>query len=237
MEKFDNLYNSIIDETLHIFDYYGPIVIENNIKTYESSCPNKNIICEASFTRLLSVADDTNRVFVVMSAHRAKFPKRINILRNRKLRGELNKKKLGVHNLVGHWRECQLPNVEYKDCPEDQLKDTIERSYFVVKPIDMDTQSFENLIISLMTIDGETQDAVIMRDSDGVYKILSNSGRKDRLGTKLTVNKIAQAYSQHCHKTGGRNIPFVFEGVEKPNGSIISYQLWNLFKEEFSYVK
>ena len=79
-----------------------------------------------------------------------------------------------------------------------------------------------------MTIDGKTQDGVLIRDVDGQYKIMDVKGNRFVIGNNLTLGKIAQGYSQHVQKM---NTPFVFEGLEIPNGSIMSFKIWNVLKE------
>ena len=76
---------------------------------------------------------------------------------------------MGVHQLIGHWRECQLKGVDYDKCPEDQLVDSIERAYFVAKPDDMDSDEFKKLMLQLMTIEGHTQDSIVYHDGELVY--------------------------------------------------------------------
>jgi hypothetical protein len=234
-KKLEDIYESL---QLSPLDYYGDLIIENNIKSYDSNCPNRAIISESSLTRLLSFANQKHKTFAIISAYRKVFSKKQNILRNRQLRAIFNNKKMGVYNLVGHWQECQLLDsngdpVPYKKCPKNQLIDVIERSYFVVKPDDMPQEEFENILKDAMTIDNHTQDGVAMRDVDGIYKIMDKTGERFEIGTNLTVGKIAQAYSQHVKKI---NTPFVFEGLEIPNGSPMSYQIWNVFKENFHYI-
>ena len=106
-------------------------------------------------------------------------------------------------------------SVDYDKCPEDQLVDSIERAYFVVKPDDVDSEEFKNLMLELMTIEGHTQDSIVYHDGELVY-ILSSDGQVLDKFSELTLNKIAQAYSRHIKK---QNIPFVFEGMEIPGSN------------------
>ena len=125
---------------------------------------------------------------------------------------------MGVHPLIGHWRECQDRDVEYKDCPEDKLVDVIERSYFVQRPDDVSPDEFADLIFELAN--KYDQDGVVLRvdalDLNGVY---GSKNREEfvKFENGIKVNKIAQAYSQHVKK---QNTPFVFEGVETPNATV-----------------
>jgi hypothetical protein len=227
----------IEDQKLHPLDYYGTTIREvRGIKLYEDSCYNRSIISESSLSHILDLMN--NKSFTIISAHRNLFNREENIIRNRKLRDIFNKRKMGVHQLIGHWRECQLKDkngkpVKYELCPVDKLTDVLERSYLVIKPDDMSQQEFEALIKTAMTIDGETQDGVIIKNDDNTYSVMNDSGEKMKIGDNLKLNKIAQAYSQHIKK---QDVPFVFEGMEIPNGSIMSYQLWNHKDYNFNYI-
>jgi hypothetical protein len=221
---------------LYSLDYYGNTIKESNgVKMYEDECPNRCVISESSLSRALNQMK--NKSFVIMSANRAKFDKNENIKRNRKLRAIFDKLKMGVHPLIGHWQECQLKTdgepVPYDKCPKNELKDVVERSYLVIKPENMSQDEFEKIVQDAMTIDGETQDGALIKDSDGKYKIMMKDGERFDIGDNLKLNKIAQAYSQHIKK---QNVPFVFEGLEVPNGTIISYQVWNNKEQNFRYI-
>jgi len=117
-----------------------------------------------------------------------------------------------VYQLVGHWRECKDNSILYKDCPKDKLVDTIERSYMVVKPDDMDEGEFRAFIVSLLK--RFKQDGGVFRGSDGKYIILNRDNSSFQIGTKMSMPKIAQAYSQHVQK---QKLPFTFEGMEIPS--------------------
>ena len=184
---------------------YGCIV-----KEYADSM-NNNIIVEGSFTRLLNQMDSKD--FAIISAYRNEKTKKENILRNRKLRGILNDKKMGVHQLVGHWQEAP-EGVDYKDAKKSELTDVVERSYFIARPADMSYSEFKHTIIDLLTIDGLTQDCGIIHKNGGDYNVIYPSGTVEKIGSNVTVDKVAQAYSQYVKKT---DRPFVFEGVEFPS--------------------
>ena len=88
------------------FEDIGPLkeisceTISGKVFRFEN-CKNNNHISEDSLTRTLSVIN--NKTFAIISAYRQDFKKEENIIRNRKLRGILNSKQMGVHILVGHW--------------------------------------------------------------------------------------------------------------------------------------
>lgn len=176
-------------------------------------CGNNNLILEGSFNRLISQM--TNKDFAIISAYRHEFSKEENILRNRELRGILNAHRMGVHQLVGHWLEAPA-GVDYKDARKEDLTDVIERSYFIAKPDAMEFEDFKNFIIDCLTIGGETQDCGLIHTNGGGYYCLYANGGVEKIGDKLTLNKIAQAYSQYVKRL---DIPFVFEGVERPSSN------------------
>lgn len=171
--------------------------------------PNNNLISEAGLSRLLKQYYDGND-FAIMSAYRKEYTKKENIKRNRNLRGQFDKRKMGVYQLVGHWKECQLKGVEYKDCPRDKIVDVVERSYMVVRPKDMTQEEFINLIKKL--VKDYDQDAALI-SLDGKVKGIEANGNMFPIGDKLSLGKIAQGYSQHVRKL---QVPFTFEGVEIP---------------------
>ena len=179
------------------------------VKEY-ADCGNNNLILEGSFNRLVSQME--NKDFAIISAYRHEFSKEENILRNRELRGILNSHKMGVHQLVGHWLEAPK-GVEYKDAKPEDLTDTIERSYFIAKPDDMPYKDFKRFIVDCLTIGGETQDCGIVHVHGGWYYCLYPNGSVEKIGENLSLNTVAQAYSQYVKRL---DIPFVFEGVERP---------------------
>jgi hypothetical protein len=203
-------------------DDFGSALTEkvNGIMYYVDS--NSCIISEAVFYKMLDRIKTNKNIFAVMSAYRKYTednngnryltPKSEKIKANRKLRSYFNNLKMGVYQLVGHWRECKDDKIVYKDCPKDMLVDAIERSYLIVKPNDVDEKQFFNLIMTFGK--AVKQDAVIYGElNNGVklYDPKSKSAMTD-LGKNVTIGKIAQGYSEWI--LGDRTIPFVFEGME-----------------------
>ena len=109
--------------------------------------------------------------FAIISAYRNKFSKKENIKRNRKLRTVLNKKKMGVYQLVGHWLEAP-DGKEYDKVDKNELTDTVERSYFITRPDEMSYTDFEKLIVELLTIDDATQDCGLIHKKGSDYILL-----------------------------------------------------------------
>lgn len=168
-------------------------------------------ISEAGLSRLLAQAKQ--RVFAIITAYRGAFGRQTNIERNRQLRGVLNAYRMGVHQLVGRWRECLDPDVPYADCPPEQLHEVVERSYFVTKPDNLSLRIFRDLLGRLMA--AFDQDAYIL-GANGVAELVFRNGETQPIG-QLQLGKLAQAYSQHVRK---QQVPFVFEGIEIPINNI-----------------
>ena len=176
---------------------------------------NSNPIVESTLARLLNRLDSDD--FAIITAHRAANTKRENILRNRALRYELNKRKMGVYQLIGHWLEAPdgYDGVPYNEIPKNVLKDTVERSYLVERPSDMEFKDFIGLMQSLMTIEGQTQDAIVVGHEGSVF-LLYKDGNMEKIATSYNMGKIAQAYSEWV---GKKNAKFVFEGMEVPGSN------------------
>jgi hypothetical protein len=174
---------------------------------------NNNLISEAGLSRVLSKihSDDD---FAILTAYRAIYSKNQNISRNRNLRSELDRMRMGPYQLVGHWRECQDPAYTYDNCPRNLLQDVIERSYLVVKPTEMRGDEFKNFIITMLQ--KFEQDGAVYRVGNDI-NILEKNGNINKIGSGLSIGKIAQGYSQHVKKI---NVPFTFEGVEIPSTNI-----------------
>lgn len=171
---------------------------------------NNNLISEAGLSRVLSQVK-SDQDFSILTAYRGNYTKEQNISRNRDLRSELNKKRMGPYQLVGHWQECQDPSYDYKNCPKNLLKDVIERSYLIVKPKEMTSEEFKKFIISMLQ--KFDQDGAVYRSENDI-NILEKSGNTFKIGSGISIGKIAQGYSQHVKKA---NVPFTFEGIEVPS--------------------
>ena len=220
MNKFTQTYLETLSDQIGIkpFEDYAKHIIPIKSTTIKGkcfqydNCSNNCIISEDSLNRTLDIIKEQD--FAILTAYRSNFNKRENILRNRKLRAILNNLHIGVHQLVGHWQEAPVGK-QYNECSPNELTDVVERSYLICKPKNMTFNSFEQLVLSLLTIDKETQDAAIIKNNNGIY-LLFNNGEKELIGHTCTLGKINQAYSQHVKN----NLPFVFEGIEIPSSNL-----------------
>lgn len=168
---------------------------------------NKLLLTEAGLSRIIKKLTNDNNDFAIITAYRYEYSKSENIKRNRDLRYEFNKRKMGVYQLIGHWQECQIQNVSYKDCPKEMLIDVIERSYLVIRPNDIKYKDFCDIILFL--INKFDQDAGLIC-KDGNIFLIEKNGNLTLKGFGMTLGKISQAYSQYIKKL---NVPFVFEAV------------------------
>lgn len=186
---------------------------------YKSKEKDSVLVCEASLTRMI---EHLNKPFAIITAYKVMDEydgrtcyrnKSDNIDANRMLRSKLNAMRMGVHQLIGHWRECTDNKIPYNQCPPDKLVDSIERSYFVPMPNDYDFEKFRSIIMDLGV--KFKQNAVIISDGKTVNVIDCKSGAKTDIG-EFSLGSIGQAYSQHILK---QNVPFMFEGFEQIHGN------------------
>jgi len=170
---------------------------------------------EASLSRVYQhVKKAKKKSFGILTSWRAGNSKRENLADFKRLAGEVRSLGLGFFKLIGHWKECQDPTVDYAKCPPDQLQDTKEPALFVpgisLKDVKRLGAKYE-------------QDAVVYGgpDTDGKVMLIPRGGSMSSLGS-FSPNKIAQAYS----RVRGR--PFTFEYVTQSWGeSMIEQTLIN----------
>lgn len=165
------------------------------------------------FSRMLDQAKHGD--FAILTAYKVfdndnnKIPKEVNVQRNRELRSDLDAARLGTHPLVGHWRECIDPNMQYDQCPANKLVDAVERSYFVPRNAAVNPEKFKQMILSLAA--KYNQNAVVLKSGTDVKLVEPSGNEIVNLGSHATVGKISQGYSQYV-----RNLktPFIFEAEE-----------------------
>lgn len=181
--------------------------------------------CEASLTRMLSLSF---MPWVIITSYRklnadgSDRTQKENMNSNLELRSKLNSMKMGVHQLIGHWRECKDKDISYQDCPESDKADVVERSYFVPMQKEMDVDEFKKKLFSLSK--EYDQDAIVFSDGKDI-SLLFRDGSQSSLGQKIGLNQIGQAYSQHILK---QNVPFVFEGFMQYHQNIARHHTKDL---------
>ena len=137
----------------------------------------------------------------MITAFRGENTEKENLALNAKLGAEIRSNGLGFFRLKGHWRECKNKNVDYKDCPKEDLVDVAELTYGVAG-------IGKELIVKLGR--KYDQDAVIYLgpETKGLAITISRTGTEKNIG-EFHPSKIAQAYSRF----GKSGRTFVFEWV------------------------
>jgi hypothetical protein len=186
------------------------------------------LINEAGLARVLSRVGGKD--FIIASAYRYGNSNKENRRRNGELLNYLNTKRMGGYVLIGHWQEAP-DGIEWKDADQDQLTDSIEEAILFIKPDDMSRDEFTQIGVDITNqynqdavllglnsseLDAEPEAGAPSLDNMDVYLLFKDGGR-EKIGTRLTLNKISQAYSQLKSKP---NIPFVFEGVLHPTNNL-----------------
>jgi hypothetical protein len=157
---------------------------------------------EASLTRAYQhVVEKKVPSWGMLTAYRYANTKKENIKANKALEADLRSKGYGFFKVEGHWQECQDANLNYVECPENKLQDSIEVSLFVPGMKKEDAKSLCKKY---------EQDAVIYGgvDTKGDAHLIFKNGTEDNIG-KFQPGKVEQAYSKF---KGGKT--FVF-GKEK----------------------
>lgn len=163
---------------------------------------------EAGLARVLTREGKATDM-ALLTAFRGEYDYDENMRRNRELETELNARKMGAYHLIGHWQECEDTTVPYELCPKSKLRDTVERSFMVIKPDDMTREYFQSIVMDY--VKRYNQDAALIKEGM-YYYILDRSGAKYKVADHRRFG-ISKAYSQFVRK---RNVPFVFEGILKP---------------------
>lgn len=166
---------------------------------------NRYFLEESSLSRIYQhVEANPNRSWGTLSAQRYSYSKKENEQRTEALKKELRRRGYGFIPLEGHWRECQDPNVPYDQCPEEQLVDSVETSFFVPNISRSDLQELGNQFEQDATIyggpDTKNQAELVGKDGDTIVSL----GR-------FKPNTIAQAFSRL--KNGK---PYVFADEPRP---------------------
>ena len=127
-------------------------------------------ISEATFERIKKMIQNSENDFVIITASRGDYTRKENQKRNtellQELRKKLNRKDIGAYRLVGHWKECskELPQgSNISDCSKigGKIIDSLEDSWFINIPQDIDKKEFEKVIQDLAK--KYSQDAYIIR--------------------------------------------------------------------------
>jgi len=196
-------------------------LIEDVQKIVDNKPPKRiGMLNEAGLARLITrISDKEGNVindFGVITAFRDKYDIETNLKRNRELIDKFNTSKLGSYYLSGHWQEKpdELKDVDWDVAYEQgKTKDVVEDSMLVVRTDAFTREEFINTLVSLGN--EYDQDAIsIGLVGEGIFNYFKGSPVK--IGTKVTLGKISQAFSQMKKKP---NVPFVFEGIRQPDSN------------------
>ncbi len=168
-------------------------------------------INETSLSRLVGMVASAD--FCVASAFRSNFTKKQNRQRNKELFSFLQVNRMGGYVLVGHWQEAP-DGMDWKTASPEQLTDVTEESVLFTRPKTRSREEFIEFCTSIAV--RFNQDAVIIGlKGEGIFLYYKN-GARDQIGRKISIGKIAQAYSK---LRGGNDTPFVFEGSLEPTSN------------------
>lgn len=138
--------------------------------------------------------------FAILSANRAGLSPAENKARFKKLIQMVRSLGLGYIKLVGHWMECQDEDIEYEDCPEEDLVDSTEPSLFVPGMRLKDAHRIGGKF---------QQDAIVYGgpDADGnvvlAFRGSSLSPSKMmKIGNKFSPRTIGQGFSELANQQG-----------------------------------
>ena len=112
---------------------------------------------------------------------------------NKQLEADIRAQGLGFFKVEGHWRECQNNAVPYHKCPEDQLVDATEDTFFIPNA----SKEFMKSIVKKYD-----QDSVIYGgpENKGNAHLIWRDGNEDNIG-KMHPNTIGQAFSKFKDKS------------------------------------
>lgn len=171
---------------------------------------DEGLLYEAGISRVLH---HTKKPFLVITAFRGNYSSSQNKKRNLSLGKDLHTFKMGGIKLIGHWEEAPM-GMDWKEAKKKgKVSDVKEESFFVPKRKEMSLEKFKAFAFKL--VKRYDQDAALFGDGKSVF-LLFQSGKLDKIGSKLTINKFSQAYSVLRRKP---NTPFVFEGTVQPSNN------------------
>jgi len=167
----------------------------------EARGQNKEALNEMSLSRVWQHAKRAGeRSWAILTSWRYGKTNRQNMVQFKKLQQDVRSMGLGFFKLKGHWKECRRSDIPYKDCPKQDLIDSVELSLWVNGISKRDAEKLMKKY---------NQDGIVYAGPEtkgNVYYVL-RGGADQNIG-KFKPNKIAQGYSE----LKGR--PFVFEGFE-----------------------
>lgn len=196
-----------------------------NKKVYESTQTPENIhfweimeakaagdygyVSEASLGRAYQhyLKSDKNS-FAIITAYRGENTSKENRALQKQLEKDLRNLGLGFSKFTGHWRECRIKDVDYEDCPPENLVDSTEESLFVTGIKLADAKRLSDKYGQ----DGTVYFGPEMSPKEG--GLIWAGGKVQPMFNKFSANKIGQTFST----VRGKRDPvrgkgtFLFEG-------------------------
>lgn len=177
--------------------------MSNLLDIYKAKYSNDyDALNEASLNRIAShVANAGQKPIAILTSWRAGNTKRANVSKLKELQLAVKSMGKGFIKLVGHWLECQNDDVEYSNCPQEDLIDSKEPALMVIGLYKRDAIKLGNKY---------QQDAIVYAgpETKGKVQLIFKGGDTMNIGS-FHPNKIQQAFSQY------RGKPFAFEYVSQ----------------------
>jgi hypothetical protein len=170
---------------------------------------DKEHLYEASLSRIWQhVSQGAETGFGIVTSYRGSKTPSENKRDFRRLKGLVRGMGLGFIEVKGHWRECQDPDINYPECPEDQLVDAVERALFIVGINQSQATSLGSEF---------EQDAVIYAgpETAGSIELFFSGGDSVSLG-EFKAQTIGQAYTELLRSRARAPRTFKFEGFSWP---------------------
>jgi hypothetical protein len=187
-QKYPEISSELTDGLMR--EYTSTDITKSNLYTESVDGVKVHTIDEASLSRVYQHVSGHPKVksWGMMSGYRNANTKEQNRATNQQLEKDLRAMNLGFFKVEGHWKECQDSSVSWQDCPKDQLKDSVEESFFIPNI------SNEQL---LGLTKKYNQDSAVYGDKEnpGEAFLLFKNGSTENIG-KFNANKVATAYSQ-----------------------------------------
>ncbi|TRO55187.1 hypothetical protein E2P64_07585 [Candidatus Bathyarchaeota archaeon] len=160
-----------------------------------------SLLSEVSLNRVYQhVKDSPDKGLTLMTAWRKEMSRKEKIAANKRLMQDIRSAGLGAFNLAGYYWECQDPNIDAEDCPQDKKERVRERVYGIVGATRQQT---------LKWIKRYKQDSAVYLgpETKGKAVLLFQSGKEMNIG-EFNPGKIGDNFSKIHGST------FVFEGFE-----------------------
>lgn len=189
---------------------YSPVF---KCAVYEfENCGNHNQMYDGFFAK--SIEHIAAMDFAIRSASKAELSQEENFQRNKKIKTIIENSNIYTHQLVGYWQFSS--GKDCSNCKIGETIDTVELTYFIPKPKDMDYNDFKQIIIECLIAEGDVNSCLLHRCDDGLH-ILNSNGTSEKITDSISEEVISQAFSQEVKRVYDNH--FVFIGDETPTNN------------------